>query len=386
MIDLKENEYLNEIPRFDPFKGKMPTPFMATHSYSYGVDTNGKKIIMDSIHTGCHSFVKSRIYGKGHSLCVVVPITCCFYQKEEIEEYINLLKQIGFQIEFKGILTDAEVEKNHGGVYNMANKENYVFLLGEDYKNNVASVRYAALCLVRALWNTNQFWLPYRFVEFYRYFKKRKIKPSLSKILVLANLCPHNLISDSYIFHRIKETEKGDWEAKKDIINKESGLLGGYYGFIGHSNTDVILNSDYECIYKSFYISLLLIGDNKFNIIDFIENYNINGKLTGNLSQINHLNINTYGKTRMIRDDKNILNNKLRELLKDKLYYKAFLYLKEIAISYKQFPDSHFTNLDLQNIGTMDNVSSHYILPEEKSEKFIAEFVEKTSKEKKKSK
>lgn len=84
----------------------------------------------------------------------------------------------------------------------------------------------------------------------------------------------------------------------------------------------------------------------------------------------------------MIWDEENILNNKLRELLKEKQYYKAFLYLKELANHYKQFPDTHFSNASVEQINGGITIE----LDKEKGNKFIKEFVETTSKEKKKSK
>jgi len=383
--DLKEDEYLNTIQRFDPFKGKESQPFHPTDSYSFGIDTNERVVAGENCHTGCHSYVKSRVFGKGHSLVIVVPTNRVFYEEEEITKYIDLLREIGFEIDFRGILTDQQIKDKHGITNNHTPlRKNYVFLLGENYEKNIPACRYVALCLLRALWSASQFWLPYRFLEFYRYFKKRKIKPSLSKILILANLCPHNLLNDKYLMERLNNRtgySSNNFDKMKENVNPESGLFAAYYGLVGNTQAKIYLaEDDYTKFYKSFYISLLLTADTKFNLVNFIQNYQDNGKTT---ASINGLFVYTYGKTRMIWDSENILNNKLRELLKDKQYYKAFLYLKEIADSYKQFPDTHFTNLPSEQI-----VNGNFTIELQKGEgdKFVKEFVEKTSKEKKKSK
>lgn len=380
--DLKEGEYLNTIPRFSPFKD-IDFPFYATDSYSFGVNSNERMISGESIiNTGCHSFVKSRVFGKGFKLCVVVPAAKMFYQEDEITKYIDLLKEIGFQIDFKGALTDTEIKEKHGYTNISGTTKRFVFLLGEDYTNNMAQCRYVALCLLRHLWNANQFYVPYRFFEFLKYFKKRKIKPSLSKILILANLCPHNLFDDSYLSKRLqskKNCEDSTYVKNKDKVNIESGLFGAYYGLIGHSRCDIIIGQDDQKFYKSFYISLLLAADNKFNLVDFIQNYQNNGKIP---TQVKGLFINSFGKTRAIWDEENILSNKLRELLKEKQYYKAFLYLKELANHYKQFPDTHFSNVPNEQLANGTIIE----LKKEEGTKFIKEFVEATSKEKKKSK
>lgn len=362
--ELKKEEYLNTIPRFNRFK-ENPEFLSATNSFSFVVDCNEKMVKNETKNVGCHSFVKSRVYGKDYSLCVVIKIEYVFYTEDEIRKYINLLKEIGFQIDFKGILNNNEIKEKHQLNDLEANKtENYVFMLGENYTNNPSACRYVALCLLRNLWSLNQFFIPYRFLEFYKYFKKRKVKPSLSKILVFACLCPHNLLNDDYLSKRLIGGYK--YEEIKDEINKEAGLFGAYYGLIGYNQGDIIINTDNKQLYKSFYISLLLIAGNNFNLLNFIENYQNNGKVP---AKIDGLFLNLIGKSRIIWDESNILNNKLRDLLKEKQYYKAFLYLKELANCYKEFPDTHFSNFpDIED-------NTIYELKKTKGTEFIKKFL-----------
>lgn len=376
MIKLEIEEYLNETQRF---KESNYQSFFETNSYSFGVDSNKKIIKNEDNHTGCHSFVKDRLYGKDKSLCVVLHNPKrCFYQKEEITEYIDLLKKIGFQIEFEGLLTNDKVKNTYGNILYYSSKENYVFLLGENYKNNAAICRYMALCLLRTLWSRNQFWLPYRFLEFYDYFKKKKIKPSLSKILVFANLCPHNIFNEEFLrikYGNISDISEVIWNNYKDRINLESILLTGYYGFIGHSNADVVLNFDYDYIHNSFFISLLLTAETNFNLVDFIENYDNLSKVERKTPLSYYSLINYVGKTRQIWDSSQKLNVTLKNLLKEKKYHKAFLFLKEIATVFKKYPDNHFTNLTKEDMKNIDSTKTH--IKKEESEEFIKEVLEK---------
>ena len=384
MIELKEGEFLNELPRFKHLKDFLQ-PFLATDSYSFGITPKGKLISGEYCHTGCHSFVKSRLYGENHNLVVILPEINgkfnCFYEESDIETYINLLKEIGFQIEFKGIQTDFEIYNIYGASNNyLKDRKNYVFILGENYKFNKAAIRYIALCLLRNLWNVSQFWFPYRFIEFYKYFKKRKIKPSLSKILIFANLCPYNLLSDKYISKRFIQKSGDSWINIKDNINKESGLLYGYYSLIGNCKFDrITLSEENKVVYKGFYLSLLLTAENNFNLIDFLENYDTLSKKEK--IQFNNFN-QEYGKTRIIFDEENLLNNKLRDLIISKEYYKAYLFLKEIAIFYKQYPDLHFTNVDVNKI-EYSVITTYFYLRKDESKIFIQQIIDNLSKEKK---
>lgn len=388
MLTLEDNQYLNDHPRFNKksFKKGQSTP---TDSYSFCINKDGKFVnVGSSVNIGCHAFVKQRTYGAEYRLCVVLPDrnNCCFYTNKEVEEYINLLKEIGFDIEFEGQMTHTELEAKHGKKEGNSTN-NLVFTLGENYKAKIAENRYTVLCYLRCLWSRWSFWLPYRFIEFNEYFKKRKIKPSLSKILVLANLCPYGVVSDSYQIEAgtIRTLSKSNC----DNIITENGLMAAYYGFIGHAHCNLLIpvgsendkTNTYVQILNSFTISLLLVAPNNFNLVNYIETIDNTRKNKAILQQGE--NRNDIGKTRLIVDYDRILTNKLRGLLKEKQYYKAFLYLKEVAQHYTQFPDNHFSKVNASEI-QKDQIHQYFqINNRAKANKFIEELDIKEEKTKK---
>lgn len=289
---------------------------------------------------GCHAFVKSLKFGEksNMTLGILIEEDFMFFDLEDIKKYIEILNKIGFNITFHGSFEKSDLLSTYRGFLNSITLAHYTnktkflyFTLGENYKNNVASIRYIALCYLRFLWTSERVWFPKTLNILYDYFKKKRIKPTLSKILLFAESCPGEIFYKNLTLYRI--SRNFNISSKEDqIISLKKYLKNGAYGFVGYSSFSPIDNTKIN--YHDLMFSTLLAMPDNFNIIEYLENWNTVYKYsTGSYLSLS-LYTQDYGRTKIIQNDCTEIYNTINELFEQREYHKAYLYLKKIVLKF----------------------------------------------------
>lgn len=359
--------YLNEQPEF--LKAAVTS---AISSYSLQL----RKIDGNIKTAGCHNFVK---YYNSSDLLIVLP-SQMYFTEEQINTYINMLAEIGFDIKYNGWQNVEKYCETTIIEKYKCSHDAHIFTLGQNYKNNAPMCRYVALCFLRDLWNRNTMWRVVRTLEYVEYFNKMKTKPSLSKILIFASISPYGLCSASYYPDIIypkhpKET--------KDKFAHFANTFDAYHSFIGMSNVGYQTNTYPQSQEKYFTFSILLAANSKFNLVTHIENIDkIDSKKINMTSHNGSLNTQesrlVHGGTKFILDTDKYFETQIIELLEAKEYYKAYMWFKNLALNWvRDFSDYHFSTLPDATI--RNNGTQSFLLEREEIKEFISK-IDKTLK------